>query len=62
MAPGFFVDFFIKDMKLGYEDAVSDGLELSSLKLTMDHYRELSEKGLGRDGMQSLIKYYRADF
>ena len=62
MAPGFFVDFFIKDMKLGYEDAASDGLELSSLKLTMDHYRELSEKGLGRDGMQSLIKYYRDDF
>ena len=56
--PGFFIDFFIKDMKLGYEAAKDAGLDLSSLKLAMDHYEKLSEDGHGRDGMQTLIKYY----
>lgn len=56
--PGFFIDFFIKDMGLGYEAAAESGLDLSSLKLAMDHYKELSEAGHGYDGMQTLIKYY----
>ena len=56
--PGFFIDFFIKDMKLGYEAAKDAGLDLSSLKLAMDHYEKLSKDGHGRDGMQTLIKYY----
>lgn len=58
MEPGFFVDFFIKDMKLGYEAGLESGLDMSSLKLTLEHYQELSERGLGRKGMQALIKYY----
>ncbi|MBQ0079404.1 MAG: NAD(P)-dependent oxidoreductase [Eubacterium sp.] len=60
-APGFFIDFFIKDMGLGYNAAKESGLELSSLKLAMDHYKELSEAGHGLDGMQYLINYYKWD-
>lgn len=58
MNPGFFIDFFIKDMNLGYESATESNLDLSSLKLTMEHYLQLSKQGLGRKGMQALIQYY----
>lgn len=58
-APGFFIDFFLKDMGLGYDAAKESGLELSSLKLAMDHYKELSDAGHGLDGMQYLINYYK---
>lgn len=60
-APGFFIDFFLKDMGLGYNAAAESGLELSSLKLAMEHYKALSEEGHGLDGMQYLINYYKWD-
>lgn len=56
--PGFFIEFFIKDLNLAYDAAKTDGLELDVLLRTLEHYRELEKKGLGREGMQSLIKYY----
>lgn len=61
MDPGFFIDFFIKDMNLGYESAAESNLNLSSLKLAMDHYQKLSDRGLGKKGMQALIQYYQHD-
>ena len=56
--PGFFIDFFIKDMKLAYESAKDSGLELTVLKKTMEDYEELSCEGYGHLGMQALMKFY----
>lgn len=56
--PGFFIDFFIKDLKLAYDSATESGLVLDSLANTVSHYEKLSEEGLGRLGMQALMKYY----
>lgn len=61
MNPGFFIDLLIKDMQLGYDSAAESELELPNLKLTLDHYRQLSKQGLGKKGMQALIKYYLRD-
>lgn len=58
--PGFFMEFFIKDMKLAYDSASEDGLELDILKHTLKHYEELAANGMGREGMQALIKYYES--
>lgn len=60
MDPGFFIDFFIKDMKLAYDSAMEDGLELSSLAETIRNYEKLSEDGMGKLGMQALIRAYEA--
>ena len=56
--PGFFIDFFIKDLKLAYDSAAESGLVLDSLANTVSHYEKLSEEGFGRLGMQALMKYY----
>lgn len=55
---GFFVDFFIKDMKLAYDSAKLGGLELDVLGRVIENYQKLSNEGLGRAGMQALIKHY----
>lgn len=57
-APGFFIDFFIKDMKLAYEAASESGLELKVLKQALENYEQLAERGYGRLGMQGLAKFY----
>ena len=58
LEPGFFVDFFIKDMKLAYDSAKLGGLELDVLGRVIENYQKLSDEGLGRAGMQALIKHY----
>ncbi len=58
LEPGFFVDFFIKDMKLAYDSAKLGGLELDVLDRVIENYQKLSDEGLGRAGMQALIKHY----
>lgn len=58
LEPGFFVDFFIKDMKLAYDSAKLGGLELDVLSRVIENYQKLSDEGLGRAGMQALIKHY----
>ena len=58
LEPGFFVDFFIKDMKLAYDSAKLGGLKLDVLGRVIENYQKLSNEGLGRAGMQALIKHY----
>ena len=58
LEPGFFADFFIKDMKLAYDSAKLGGLELDVLGRVIENYQQLSDAGLGRAGMQALIKHY----
>ena len=52
------MDFFIKDMKLAYDSAKLGGLELDVLGRVIENYQQLSDEGLGRAGMQALIKHY----
>lgn len=61
MEPGFFVDFFLKDMKLAYDSAKLGGLELDILSKVIENYQQLSDEGLGRLGMQALIRHYKKE-
>lgn len=55
-APGFFVEHFIKDMRIALEEAEAAGLTLSVLPLVREIYEELQKDGGGRDGTQALIR------
>jgi 3-hydroxyisobutyrate dehydrogenase len=56
---GFFVDHFVKDLSLAREAALRRGLAPGGLEAALDAYRALSGKGLGRAGIQSLIRLYQ---
>jgi 3-hydroxyisobutyrate dehydrogenase len=55
---GFFVDHFIKDLSLAKQEAERQGLNPGGLGTALDAYRALSRSGLGRAGIQSLIRVY----
>lgn len=57
-APTFFVKHFIKDMKIGIEEAKAAGLNLEILETVLKDYQELAEKGYEDKGTQALIKHY----
>ena len=48
--PGFFIDFFIKDLKLAYDSATESGLVLDSLANTVSHYEKLFGRRIGPPG------------
>ena len=54
--PGFFVEHFIKDMKIALEEASRMGLSLPTLGLVRRLYGRLAEQGGGRLGTQALIQ------
>lgn len=56
---GFFLKHFVKDMKIASDEAQADGLELPILKTVLAMYQELEERGLGNEGTQALIEYYK---
>ncbi|WLV25132.1 NAD(P)-dependent oxidoreductase [Aciduricibacillus chroicocephali] len=56
-APGFYVKHFIKDMTIALESAVEMGIQLPSLTLALDLYKQLAEMGEEDSGTQALIKY-----
>lgn len=53
-APGFFVEHFVKDMRIALEEADRLGLELPGLSLARGLYEKLVEMGHGRSGTQAL--------
>jgi len=55
LAPGFFVEHFVKDMGLALQEAERMGLELPGLALARSLYERLVTSGHGRDGTQALI-------
>lgn len=57
-APGFFIKHFIKDMTIALEAATEMGLETPGLKLSLNLYKDLAEKGENDSGTQALIKYF----
>ncbi len=55
-APGFFVEHFLKDLKLCIEQCQAMNLNLPGLTLAEKTYTTLVEKGYGKDGTQVLAK------
>lgn len=57
-APGFFIKHFIKDMRLGDEAALAQGLRLGVLEQVLGMFEELERDGEGGLGTQALIRWY----
>lgn len=53
--PGFFVEHFIKDMKIALEEAAAMNLALPGLALAHQLYQAVTAQGHARDGTQALI-------
>lgn len=53
--PGFFVEHFLKDMKIALDEASRRNLALPGLALGYQLYNAVAAQGHGRDGTQSLI-------
>lgn len=58
-APGFFIQHFIKDMRIAQEEAQKRGAELPVLQLVLSMYESLQEDGRANDGTQAIIEWYR---
>jgi 3-hydroxyisobutyrate dehydrogenase len=57
-APGFFIEHFIKDMRIAHEEAAHMGRGLPGLDLVRSLYQKLAEQGFTRNGTQALFKLY----
>lgn len=53
--PGFFVEHFIKDMKIALEEAAAMNLALPGLALAHQLYQAVAAQGHARDGTQALV-------
>lgn len=53
--PGFFVEHFIKDMKIALAESKRMGLTLPGLELALKFYQELEAMGHGRKGTHALM-------
>ena len=58
-APGFFVDYLLKDLRLASEEASRLSLELPGASLAEKMFRAASGRGHGRDGTQSVFDVVR---
>ncbi len=54
--PGFFVEHFVKDLNIAFEEANQMGLKLRGLELVRELYLELQDAGFGKFGTQALQK------
>jgi 3-hydroxyisobutyrate dehydrogenase len=58
MAPGFYIEHFVKDMTIALQEAQQMGLELGGLELAHGLYQRLAESGHSRLGTQALMLSY----
>ena len=58
-APGFFIKHFVKDMILAQDELGKQDATLKILDDVLGMYQVLEQRGLGDEGTQALIKYYR---
>jgi 3-hydroxyisobutyrate dehydrogenase len=56
--PGFFIEHFIKDMRIAHDEAEHMGRDLPGLELVRGLYQQLLEQGYARNGTQALFKLY----
>lgn len=57
-APGFFVEHFLKDLRIALDEARSMGLELPTAAAAERTYAALAEAGHGRSGTQAIVHAY----
>lgn len=57
--PGFMLKHFIKDLQISYDTGLQYELQLPILKQVLSEAKNLEEKGLGTEGTQSLLKFYK---
>jgi len=56
--PGFYVEHFLKDLKIVVEESEAFGLDLKGTKLVKDIYQRLLDLGFGKAGTQVIYKAY----
>lgn len=57
-APGFFIEHFVKDLRIALDEARSMGLELPTAAAAERTYAALVEAGHGRSGTQAIVHAY----
>lgn len=57
-APGFYIEHFIKDLRIALEMADGMKVPLPGVQLAKQLYDTLAERGYGLNGTQALYKYY----
>ncbi|MFW6368310.1 MAG: NAD(P)-dependent oxidoreductase, partial [Spirochaetota bacterium] len=60
-APGFYVEHFIKDMRIAEQNAHQAGIETPGLTLARRMFERLAEDGHEREGTQALYRAYRKE-
>jgi 3-hydroxyisobutyrate dehydrogenase len=53
--PGFYIEHFLKDMRIALDESRRMGLALPGLALVEQLYRSAAAQGHARDGTQALI-------
>ena len=54
--PGFFVEHFVKDLNIAFDESKRMGLKLRGLELVRELYVELEKSGFGKFGTHALQK------
>lgn len=57
-APGFFIEHFVKDLRIAAEEGRRLSSDLPGLELAKSLYEALLAEGHGREGTQALFKHY----
>ena len=60
LAPGFYAEHFLKDLRIALEEAKRQDLQLPSLALAEELYSRLVTRGFGKEGTQALVRIYRS--
>lgn len=57
-APGFFIEHFVKDLRIAIDEAKAMGLDLPALRTAEHTYARLCEAGHGKSGTQAVVHAY----
>ena len=60
LAPGFYAEHFLKDLRIALDEAKRQELQLPSLALAEELYSRLVTRGFGKEGTQALVRIYRS--
>ena len=60
--PGFFIEHFLKDLRIAIEECRASNLDLPALALAERLYERAHSAGHGRKGTQALYRLYEAGF
>jgi 3-hydroxyisobutyrate dehydrogenase len=55
LAPGFYVEHYVKDLGIALREAKRMSLNLPGLEMALSFFRRVEELGHGRSGHQALI-------